>query len=233
MSQSPPFGVGLTTDRGNSLLTPPDAGLAGTEHWGHGGMATRLFDVVFSLVAVFMLLPVWLLIAVAIKLDDGGPVFYCHERIGRYGRRFRLRKLRTMRVGSDRHWAPMVRDYSGRALFFKVRDDPRVTRVGWFLRRFSLDETPQFLDVLAGKMSVVGPRPHVAAEVAEYEPGQLRRLSVKPGITGLWQVSGRSELSAEEGMALDLRYVDSRSFPTDLHIVARTAKAVVTGKGAW
>ena len=192
----------------------------------------RIGDV--ALASLFLLLssPLLLLSALLIKLEDGGPVLFRQVRCGLNGRKFSLLKLRTMVPDAAREKEALlsVNEMSGPV--FKIRRDPRVTRVGAHLRRFSLDELPQLWNVLAGHMALVGPRPPVPEEVARYERWQRRRLSMKPGMTGLWQVSGRSEIDFEEWMALDLRYIDNWSFWLDLKILLKTFPAVIGGRGA-
>jgi exopolysaccharide biosynthesis polyprenyl glycosylphosphotransferase len=182
----------------------------------------EVFDRASAAVALLVVAPVFAFVALAVKLDSRGPVFYRQVRVGRDGHRFKMVKFRTMVVGADRQ-----RDD------FKLRTDPRVTRTGRLLRRFSIDELPQVLNVLRGEMSMVGPRPPLPAEVDLYESHVNRRLLVKPGITGLWQVSGRSDLSWDEAVRLDLYYVDHWSPTMDLTIMAKTFSAVVRGAGAY
>lgn len=189
------------------------------------------FDKVFAAGAVVALSPVFLAAALAVKLTSPGPVLYRSERIGVGGRPFQMLKFRSMVDGADGVRDALDSDVDG--VLFKKRDDPRVTRVGAFMRRHSIDELPQFVNVLRGDMSVVGPRPPLRCEVEEYEGSARRRLLVKQGITGLWQVSGRSDLSWEESVRLDLDYVENWSLARDLQIVWRTARTVITGRGAY
>lgn len=193
----------------------------------------RAFDVVFSALALIALAPVLGVIALAIKLDDGGPVLFRQQRIGRCGQTFTIHKFRTMCVDAEARMDALIAQNGGTALLFKLKDDPRITRLGAFLRKYSLDELPQFWSVLRGGMSIVGPRPQVAREVAEYTEAHHRRLLIKPGITGLWQVSGRSELSLEESIRLDLRYVENWSLITDLTVIMKTVGVVVRPSGAF
>lgn len=190
------------------------------------------FDRIGALLVLLALAPVFVAVAAAVKLD-GGPVFYRHRRIGLNGREFGVWKFRSMVAGADRGHAALVDQSGAGALLFKLADDPRVTTVGRFIRRYSLDELPQLLNVVAGQMSLVGPRPQVAAEVAAYAPTMHRRLLVRPGITGLWQVSGRSNLTADEAARLDLYYVENWSMAADLMILARTIRAVLRHDGAY
>jgi exopolysaccharide biosynthesis polyprenyl glycosylphosphotransferase len=193
----------------------------------------RALDVVGSLAALLVTAPVMALLAVLIKLESRGPVVYKSTRIGRGGRPFTFWKLRSMVQDADvrRHQLKHLNEADGPV--FKIARDPRVTRVGRFLRTTSLDEIPQFINVLRGDMSLVGPRPPIPEEVAQYEPWQLRRLDVRPGITCLWQISGRSRLGFQEWMRLDLEYIRHRSFLLDLKILVRTIPAVLSREGAY
>jgi exopolysaccharide biosynthesis polyprenyl glycosylphosphotransferase len=192
-----------------------------------------LMDWVGALVLSLLLTPVLLSVALAVAATSPGPVFYTQERVGRGGRPFSMLKFRTMRVGADRESGVLAGVSDGNGVLFKRRDDPRVTPVGRVLRRFSLDELPQLFNVLRGQMSLVGPRPPLTGEVSKYEARMRRRLLVKPGLTGLWQVGGRSDLSWEESVRLDVFYAENWTAFGDLLILARTAKAVFTGKGAY
>ena len=193
----------------------------------------EVFDRASAAVALLVIAPVFVLVALAVKLDSRGPVFYRQVRVGRDGHRFKMVKFRTMVVGADRQRVDLEHRNEADGLLFKLRIDPRVTRTGRLLRRFSIDELPQVFNVLRGEMSMVGPRPPLPAEVDLYESHVNRRLLVKPGITGLWQVSGRSDLSWDEAVRLDLYYVDHWSPTMDLTIMAKTFSAVVRGAGAY
>jgi exopolysaccharide biosynthesis polyprenyl glycosylphosphotransferase len=186
-----------------------------------------------ALAGLLVLTPLILLIALAVRLDSKGPAFYTQIRSGRDGRPFRLYKFRTMRVGADLQRDDLVVLNESDGPLFKLRNDPRVTRVGRWLRRASVDELPQLINVVLGDMLLVGPRPPLPSEVAQYDHDTRRRLVVKPGLTGLWQVSGRSNLSWQESVQLDLRYVDNRSMPGDVAILWRTVRAVTRGIGAY
>ena len=187
----------------------------------------------FALVTLLVLAPVLALVMLAIRLDTPGPAVFRQTRLGRHGRGFTMLKLRTMRVDAEH----LLDDLQGMnvadAVLFKVPQDPRITRVGRFLRRYSIDELPQLVNVLLGQMALVGPRPPLPAEALLYERDVHRRFAVKPGVTGLWQVSGRSDLAWDDAVRLDLRYVDNWSLGLDLRIVARTARAVVRHAGAY
>lgn len=194
----------------------------------------RAVDFIFAFV---VMIPISLLVApivaLLIKLDDGGPVFFRQTRIGRDGEEFGILKFRTMRVDAEKHLSDLQNASDGNGVLFKMKQDPRVTRVGAVLRKYSIDELPQFWNVLRGDMSVVGPRPPLPSEVRRYDGKVYRRLFIKPGITGLWQVSGRSDLSWEESVRLDLRYVENWSVMNDLMIMWRTAKVMISPRGAY
>jgi exopolysaccharide biosynthesis polyprenyl glycosylphosphotransferase len=191
------------------------------------------FDVSVAALLLVLLAPLLLLIALVIRLDTGGPVFFRQVRVGRGGEPFRMVKFRTMHTDAEARLEAMRRQNEHAGVLFKIREDPRVTRCGRILRRYSLDELPQLINVLLGEMSLVGPRPPLPAEVEQYPHDMRRRLVVKPGMTGLWQVSGRSDLSWEDSIRLDLRYVENWSLTVDLVILMRTATAVVRGSGAY
>jgi len=190
----------------------------------------RVIDVVGAAVTLVLAAPLLALLGAAVHLADGGPAWFVQQRVGRHGRRFGLIKLRTMRVGAHEEHAALAEEQGAGPL--KLSHDPRVTPLGRWLRRTSLDELPQLVNVLRGEMSLVGPRPPLPEEVARYERWELRRLSVPPGMTGLWQVSGRSDLPWEQWVALDLEYVDRWSLRLDLELLARTVPAVLRGTGA-
>jgi len=192
----------------------------------------RLIDLAVSAVVLALSTPLWLVLAAAVRATSKGPVLYRQERCGIHGRRFVLLKFRTMVEGADQRNEEVAHLNVMDGPVFKAPYDPRVTRLGWFLRRSSLDELPQLLNVLKGEMSLVGPRPPIPREVERYEPWQRRRLAMKPGITCLWQVSGRSELDWATWMELDLAYIDHWSLWLDLKILALTMPAVFSGRGA-
>ena len=186
-----------------------------------------------ALVALVVLFPVLLVIGLAVALTSPGPVLFRQERIGINGRRFTMLKFRSMVVDADERLAALRAENQSDGLLFKMRSDPRVTPVGRWLRRLSLDELPQLLNVLGGSMALVGPRPPLPAEVARYDSSVSRRLLVKPGLTGLWQISGRSDLPWEEAVRLDLRYVENWTLAMDVQIIWKTAAAVVASRGAY
>ena len=190
-------------------------------------------DRVSACFALLLLAPLLLAVALAVKLEDRGPVIFWQQRVGRAGRRFWMVKFRSMVTDAEQQRSELELANEGSGPLFKLRADPRVTRVGAVLRRYSLDELPQLINVIIGDMSVVGPRPPLPAEVEKYEFDARRRLLVKPGLTGLWQVSGRSGLSWEETVRLDLRYVENWSFAMDLMIIWKTVGAVLRGNGAY
>ena len=192
----------------------------------------RVTDVLFSIMALILFSPLLLVFAIAIKLDSTGPVFYLSERIGKKGRAFRCIKLRTMVHGADTQRDSMMHMNEREGVLFKITDDPRITRVGHFLRKYSLDEFPQFFNVLRGEMSVVGPRPPIGSEVREYKLNHLRRLDVIPGITGLWQVQARKDPSFDSYISLDMTYIDNWNIWLDIQIILRTIGVVVAGTGS-
>ncbi|WP_243726621.1 sugar transferase [Actinocrispum wychmicini] len=193
----------------------------------------EIVDRVGATFLIAVMSPFLLFAALCVKLSDGGPVFYTQRRIGKDGRAFTMVKFRTMVTDADRVRAELLAENEGHGPLFKMRNDPRVTRVGAILRRYSMDELPQLLNVVAGSMSLVGPRPPLPEETEQYGPDARRRLLVKPGLTGLWQVSGRSDLPWEESVRLDLRYVEDWSLALDALILWKTVRAVLKGQGAY
>ena len=196
-----------------------------------GRIVKRGLDLVFSSLTLLLLSPILLVIALAIKLDSTGPGFYISERVGKNGRIFRCFKFRTMVRDAERQQQSVMHLNERDAVLFKVSNDPRVTGIGRVLRRYSLDELPQFLNVLLGEMSVVGPRPPVVGEVREYNFSHLHRLDVTPGVTGLWQIQGRHDPSFESYVSLDLTYIENWSVALDLKIIAQTVGVVLSGSG--
>lgn len=197
------------------------------------GLLKRSFDLLVASLMLLAATPVMVLAAFAIKLDDRGPVFYRQERSGRDGVRFAMWKFRSMSVDADQRLAELTARSDTDGVLFKMRDDPRITRVGRWLRRFSIDELPQLFNVVRGEMSVVGPRPPLPGEVEAYPAHMHRRLLVRPGLTGLWQVSGRSDLPFDEAIRMDLYYVDNWSLVGDVLIMLKTIRAVLLSKGAY
>jgi exopolysaccharide biosynthesis polyprenyl glycosylphosphotransferase len=216
----------------------PVAGLT-LLHVGHpqldGGkqVLKTVFDKAVALAAITLLTPLFAIIMLAVKLDDRGPVFFRQTRVGKNGHTFSVWKFRTMVVDAEQRKAELAVHNEGAGALFKMRNDPRVTRAGSWLRRYSLDELPQLFNVLIGDMSLVGPRPALPVETAKYGNHMRRRLVVKPGITGLWQVNGRSDLAWDEAVRLDVRYVENWSLALDLQILWKTWSAVIRGHGAY
>ncbi len=190
-------------------------------------------DIAVALILLTLFLPIIPVVTILIKLDSPGPIFFRQKRVGKNGRIFEFFKFRSMVSGAEDVIGALRPLSSVDGPVFKIKDDPRVTRVGRFLRRSSLDELPQLLNVLRGEMSIVGPRPNLPAEVSQYLPWQKRRLDVTPGITCFWQIAGRSHIGFHEWMRLDLEYVRKRSYITDLKIMLKTVPAVIARKGAY
>ena len=193
----------------------------------------RMLDIVMSLFFITILSPIFLFTALAIKLEDRGPVIYSQIRVGKWGSLFRMYKFRSMVVNAEKMKNSLQNENETKGVIFKIRKDPRITAVGRIIRKLSIDEFPQFWNVLKGDMSLVGPRPPLLPEVNEYSNVHRQRLSVRPGITCLWQVSGRSEIDFEGQVRLDLQYIQNRSFLGDLWILLKTIPAVLLGKGAY
>jgi exopolysaccharide biosynthesis polyprenyl glycosylphosphotransferase len=195
--------------------------------------AKRALDVLASGAGLLLLAPLFAVVAAAVRLESRGPVFFGQVRVGRHGRPFRMLKFRSMVVDAEARRAALeAQNEHKEGPVFKITHDPRITRVGRFIRKYSIDELPQLLNVLRGDMSLVGPRPPIPAEVVKYDAWQRRRLSVVPGCTGLWQVSGRNHISFDQWMRLDLQYIDNWSLTLDLALLGRTIPVVLTGRGA-
>lgn len=226
------FPLKLATSRVHNLANIPMLSLTTVPEGTVQLALKRLIDIFVSLALLAVLSPMFLLFAILIKLDSRGPVFFFQERVGMNGRRFRMIKFRSMVTDAEAKRGEIEALNEADGPVFKIRQDPRVTRVGRFIRKYSVDEFPQLFNVLKGEMSLVGPRPPIASEVAQYSWDQRRRLSVKPGMTGLWQVSGRSDVSFKEWVEMDLEYIDSWSLLQDFRILFRTFSAVVNGRGA-
>lgn len=207
--------------------------LSGPRYSRARSLTRAIFDRGFAAVVLLASSPILLLAMLAVRLTSRGPVFYRSERIGAHGVPFQMYKLRTMVRGADQAREELVKHQMTDGPLFKMQNDPRVTTVGRFLRRYSIDEVPQFINVLKGDMSVVGPRPPLRAEVETYSDTIRRRLLIKQGVTGLWQVSGRSDLSWEDSVRLDLDYVENWSMLGDLQIIFRTLRAVIASRGAY
>nr|WP_269540175.1 sugar transferase [Cerasicoccus sp. TK19100] len=194
----------------------------------------RALDVIGSAVALLIFSPIFAVTAIMIKLEDRGPVFFSQTRVGEAGRAFQCLKFRSMVINADQIKHELAeQNQHETGVTFKMKDDPRITKVGKYIRKLSIDEFPQFYNVLRGDMSLVGPRPPVPKEVAEYKAFHLRRLMVKPGITCLWQIGGRAEIDFEGQVRLDLQYIGSQSLKQDILILLKTVPAVVLGKGAY
>ena len=194
----------------------------------------RALDIVASFIAIVMLSPVFLITWLAIKVEDPGPSIFKQQRVGRWGKTFTMYKFRSMVMDAEKLKSQLMDQNESQAgVIFKMKKDPRITRVGAIIRKFSIDELPQLFNVLNGDMSLVGPRPPVPAEVQGYSLSDRRRLDVTPGITCIWQVSGRSDIDFEGQVRLDVQYINSQSFITDIIILFKTVPAVLLGKGAY
>lgn len=196
-------------------------------------LGKRAFDLVLGVLLVVIFSPVMVIAALAVRLEDGGPALYRQERVGVNGSRFRMTKFRSMVPDAEERKATLRGVHDGNEVLFKMRDDPRMTRTGQFIRRYSIDELPQLFDVIIGHMSLVGPRPQLPSEVESYEQHVHRRLYVKPGMTGPWQIGGRSHLTWEESVRKDLYYVENWSMTGDLLILVKTIRAVFSKDGAY
>jgi len=197
-------------------------------------LAKRALDVAVSAAALTLLAPLFLLIALLIKLEDGGPIFFRQVRVGRHGRTFRMFKFRSMCLDAEQRLRELLaHNQHATGVTFKIKDDPRITRIGKWLRKFSFDELPQFYNVLRGEMSLVGPRPPLPKEVALYSLADRRRLAVKPGITCIWQISGRAEIDFPGQVRLDVDYIEHQSLKEDVRILLKTVPAVLSGTGAY
>lgn len=193
----------------------------------------RLFDIVMSAILMVALAPLFLGTALAIFVENPGPIFYRQVRVGKWGRLFTMAKFRSMVVGADKMKDTLLDQDESGGVIFKMKKDPRVTRVGRIIRKLSIDELPQLWNVFKGDMSLVGPRPPVPREVAEYEYSDRRRLDAIPGITCIWQVSGRSDINFEGQVKLDVQYIENQSFWGDVKLLFKTIPAVLFGKGAY
>lgn len=193
----------------------------------------RMLDILVAGGALLAAAPILLLLVIAIKLDSRGSLFFRQTRVGRDGKEFSIYKFRSMYVDAEERRAALLAQSDRDGICFKSRNDPRVTRIGRFLRRYSIDELPQILNVLKGEMSIVGPRPALPEEVAAYPARALGRLKAKPGITGIWQVSGRADIGFDKMIDMDIAYVRGQSLLLDIFLIAMTFRAVVTGRGAY
>ncbi|MDD3474138.1 MAG: sugar transferase [Syntrophaceae bacterium] len=193
----------------------------------------RLIDIFGSAFGLLALSPVFGITALLIKLEDGGPIFFSQQRVGKWGRRFNMYKFRSMVVNADKIKNELLEKNETGGVIFKMKKDPRITRVGRIIRKLSIDELPQLYNVLKGDMSLVGPRPSLPKEVDEYSLSDRRRLEVIPGLTCLWQVSGRSDINFEGQVRLDVQYLESQSLWGDIVLLLKTIPAVLLGKGAY
>ena len=224
-----------------NLFIPADT----SRFFGLQGRVKRVTDFVLSLLVLVATAPVFLVLAILIKRASPGPVFYVQERLGKYGRPFRFYKFRTMSYNSDdvihRQFAAMFingdnascHERNGDLELYKLKEDPRVTNIGHWLRHTSLDELPQLINILKGEMSLVGPRPPISYEIEHYQPWHMERLKVTPGLTGLWQVSGRSSVPFEEMVRLDVHYINNWSLWLDMNILLKTLPVVIQGTGGY
>jgi exopolysaccharide biosynthesis polyprenyl glycosylphosphotransferase len=201
--------------------------------YSYNSTLKRALDLSAACLVLVLTLPIWLAIIIAIKIDSPGPAIFVQERVGIRGRRFRFYKFRSMADGADRMKKDLRHLSETDGPVFKIKTDPRVTRVGRILRRTSLDELPQLINIIRGEMSLVGPRPPIPEEVAQYRPSDMIRLAVKPGLTCWWQVRGRSNVDFDTWMEFDREYVYGLSFWVDVQILARTVQAVLTARGAY
>ncbi len=194
----------------------------------------RIFDVSVVLMALLLVSPILMVVALLIRLDSKGPIFFSQVRVGKNGQRFKMYKFRSMYINAEqRKLELMTHNEMQGGVLFKMKGDPRVTRVGRFIRKYSIDELPQLWNVVIGDMSLVGPRPPLLIEVEQYTPYQRRRLSVTPGLTCIWQVSGRSEIPFVKQVELDLEYIATQSFWNDMRLLLRTVPAVLKARGAY
>ncbi|AKP03252.1 sugar transferase [Companilactobacillus pabuli] len=194
----------------------------------------RIFDFVASFIGLVLLSPLFLIVAIAIKIEDPkGPVFYSQIRLGKKQEPFKMYKFRSMVVDADKHLKELLDENEIEGAMFKMKEDPRVTKVGEFIRKYSIDELPQLVNVLLGNMSLVGPRPPLPREVKEYTEYDKLRLAVKPGCTGLWQISGRNDVGFHEMVELDLKYIDHRGFWFDMYVLFKTVGVFVHPNAAY
>lgn len=221
-----------TEDKFEAFVAEAAGAPVGQWGWGYRALK-RLFDFAASVSGLLLILPLFPFIVLLIKLETRGPIFFRQERVGYRGRVFGCYKFRSMAVDAEGQKEELAHLNEATGAAFKIKDDPRITGVGRFLRRSSLDEFPQLYNVLRGQMTIVGPRPQIPSEVADYTPLQAARLLVKPGLTCLWQISGRSHLEFDEWMRLDLEYVRRAGLIFDVGILARTLPAVIERKGAY
>ena len=194
----------------------------------------RLFDIIISTIILMLLIPIFLIVALLIKYDSKGSIFFSQNRVGKDENKFKMWKFRSMYIDAEKRKAELIKhnEMDG-GILFKMKNDPRITNIGRFIRKFSIDELPQLWNVLIGDMSLVGPRPPLLKEVEQYTIRQLRRLEVTPGITCIWQVSGRSDIPFFQQVELDIKYIENQSFISDIIILLRTIPAVLQAKGSY
>lgn len=193
----------------------------------------RAFDIIASFLGLIILSPLFLVTAIAIKLDDGGPVFFSQMRAGKDGKDFRFYKFRSMRTDAEKLFQEMQKQNEQSGNAFKIKEDPRITRVGKFIRKYSIDELPQLINIIKGDMSIVGPRPILSQQMAECSSYDKQRLMVRPGLTCIWQISGRANIKWEQWVELDLQYIREMSVWNDLVIILKTIPCVLSGDGAY
>jgi exopolysaccharide biosynthesis polyprenyl glycosylphosphotransferase len=223
----------LRAERINQVDATLDRAWSRRGVFGYEAFFKRLLDLVLASLGLVASAPIWLAIVIAIRLDSPGRVIFVQDRVGLRGRRFRFYKFRSMHIDAEQRLAEVQSSNEATGPVFKMRRDPRVTKVGGLLRRSSLDELPQLINVLKGDMSLVGPRPPLPKEVEYYQLNDMVRLSVRPGLTCLWQIRGRSTVSFEQWMEFDREYVRKMSFWLDLSILVRTVGAVLSARGAY
>ncbi|WP_315113924.1 sugar transferase [Clostridium intestinale] len=194
--------------------------------------AKRTLDLILSLIGVICLSPVFLIVGLIIKLDSRGPIIFSQKRVGKDGKEFNMYKFRSMVINAEELKKKLIDKNEVSGPMFKMKDDPRITKIGKFIRKTSIDELPQLINVLKGEMSLVGPRPSLPKEVAEFEPWMMKRLEVKPGLTCYWQVSGRSSIGFEEWMRLDVKYIEEKSMWVDLKLIFKTFFVLFGDKNA-
>jgi exopolysaccharide biosynthesis polyprenyl glycosylphosphotransferase len=227
------FQMSLSRVEMDEIAGIPLIGIKQSAISGYNLILKRVIDFTVALLGLIFLFPFLALLALAIKLDSPGPVIFTQERVGKGGRRFVVHKFRSMVQDAESRKRELLSLNEADGPLFKIKDDPRMTRLGRFLRRFSLDELPQFYNVLRGEMSLVGPRPSVPTEVEQYQTWHRRRLEIVPGMTGLWQVNGRSDLTFDEMALLDIYYIENWSLPTDIKILLQTLPTVIFRTGAY
>ena len=200
----------------------------------NANITKRLFDIIVSTIILILLIPIFLIVALLIKCDSKGPIFFSQDRVGKDKNKFKMWKFRSMYIDAEERKAELMKQNEMTdGILFKMKNDPRITSIGRFIRKFSIDELPQLWNVLIGDMSLVGPRPPLPKEVEQYTIKQLRRLEVTPGITCIWQISGRSDIPFSQQVELDIKYIENQSFINDIVILLKTIPAVLQAKGSY